>query len=312
MERRKFLQYGAVGMGLALHGGVHGNTAAHGHRILSTHPGGVAANRAALEILSRGGSALDAAEGGVMVAEADPRDHSVGLGGLPNIQGIVELDAALMDGTTLEAGAVAALRDIKHPVAVARKVLQETPHVLLVGAGAQRFALQHGFHKENLLTPEARKAWEHRRDQKIGDAGNHDTMGMVVLATDGSMAASCTTSGIAWKIPGRVGDSPLVGHGLYCDGEAGGAAATGLGEEVIKVCGSYQVVEFMRQGMLPQDAARRVLQRMVRREPLNRSRFLGFVAMRADGEMGYASTTAGFSVAVTMAGKTRLEKASTL
>ncbi len=312
MDRRKFLQTGAVGLGLALRGGARSSRAADAPRILSTHPGGVAANLAALGILSRAGSALDAAEGGVMVAEADPDDRSVGLGGFPNREGVVELDAALMDGNTLEAGAVAALRDIKHPVAVARKVLDRTPHVLLVGDGARRFALQQGFRKENLLTPEARQAWKKSRREGAGRADNHDTMGMIVLTADGSMAAACTSSGAAWKLPGRVGDSPLVGHGLYCDGDAGGAAATGLGEEVIKVCGSYQVVEFMRQGMLPQDAVRRVLRRIVRREPANRTRFLGFVAMRADGEMGYASTTAGFEVAVSVAGETRLESAPIL
>ncbi len=162
MDRRKFLETGAVGLGLALHGGAR-SLAADGPRILSTHPGGVAANLAALGILSRAGSALDAAEGGVMVAEADPSDTSVGLGGFPNQEGVVELDAALMDGRSLEAGAVAALRDIKHPVAVARKVLDRTPHVLLVGDGARRFALEQGFRKENLLTPGARAAWKKSR-----------------------------------------------------------------------------------------------------------------------------------------------------
>lgn len=307
MDRRKFLQTGAVGLGLALHGGAHSSRAADAPRILSTHPGGIAVNLAALKILSRAGSALDAAEGGVMVAEADPSDRSVGLGGLPNREGVVELDAALMDGSTLEAGAVAALQGIKHPVAVARRVLDRTPHILLVGKGARRFALEQGFRAENLLTPEARQAWKKSRRKGSGPPDNHDTMGLIVLTGDGSMAVACSTSGAAWKLPGRVGDSPLVGHGLYCDGDAGAAAATGLGEEVIKVCGSYQVVEFMRQGMLPHDAVRRVLERMVRREPANRTRFLGFVAMRADGEMGYASTTAGFEVAVSVAGQTRLE-----
>jgi isoaspartyl peptidase/L-asparaginase-like protein (Ntn-hydrolase superfamily) len=317
MDRRDFLRAGALaGVGLAVARGRDARGAAapgDAPRVLSTHPAGMACNREAGRIFQEGGSALDAVQHGVMVAEANPDDTSVGYGGYPNRDGVVQLDAAIVDGSTLEAGSVAALEDIKHPVAVARKVMEETPHVLLVGEGARRFALDKGFPKENLLTPEARRRWKQmRRESRTAAAAGHDTMGMVAMAADGTMAAACTTSGLAWKLPGRVGDSPLVGHGLYCDGAAGGAAATGIGEEIIKVCGSYQVVEFMRQGLHPLAAIRRVLERIVARRPANRDEFIGFVAMRRDGEVGYLSTTSGFKAAVSVGAEHRLEDAERL
>jgi isoaspartyl peptidase/L-asparaginase-like protein (Ntn-hydrolase superfamily) len=305
MDRRAFLRTSALaGLGLATRqaaaGAAPSNTAAPTAvaRILSTHPAGLAANRIAAQVLREGGSALDAAQRGVMVAEDDPENSSVGFGGLPNADGVVELDAAIIDGSTLNAGAVAGLRDIRNPIAVARRVLERTPHVLLVGEGARRFALEQGFHAEDLLTPASRRAWEEWKRSQTQPAGNHDTIGMIVRTPDGRMASACSTSGLAWKLPGRVGDSPLVGHGLYCDERAGGACATGIGEEVIKVCGSYQVVEFLRQGVNPQEAVRRVIERILRRNPAMRREFVGFVALRADGAVGYGSTTPGFKAAV--------------
>lgn len=272
--------------------------------VISTWDFGGAPNEEAYTRLREGGDVLDAVQQGVMRAEADPEITSVGFGGYPNRDGVVELDAALMDGKTLAAGAVAGLRDIRHPVAVARKVMEETPHILLVGDGARRFATEHGFAEENLLTDQARRAWEAYRAEQTAPAGdNHDTIGMVALRPDGRMAAACTTSGLAWKLPGRVGDSPLIGHGLYCDEQAGGAAATGIGEDVIRVCGSYQVVEFMRQGLDPEVAVRRVLQRILRREGADPTHFVGFIALRADGRIGLASTTPGFQVTVSRQGR---------
>lgn len=280
--------------------------------VISTWKHGLAANREAWRILDAGGSAMDAAVQGVMVTEADEAITSVGYGGYPNRDGVVELDAAVMDGNTLEGGAVAGLQRIKHPVAVARQVMDETPHVMLVGAGAHKFARSKGHADENLLTEKARNAWEKRWGSGAApkiDEDNHDTIGMIVLDGNGTVAASCTTSGAAWKLPGRVGDSPIIGAGLYCDSSVGGATATGLGEEVVKVCGSYQVVEFMRQGMEPQAAIERTLHRIIRRNAPNRPPYVGFVAVRSDGLVGYAATDKGFQAAVSKKAEPELHDA---
>lgn len=312
MERRQFLQAGTLawaGLSLACDGKNEPRQADF-PVVISTWNFGRAANEETVRRLEGGSSVLDAVQHGVMQIEADPEGTSVGIGGYPNRDGVVELDAALMDGRTLDAGGVAALQNIKHPVAVARKVMDETPHVLLVGDGALRFARQHGFEEQDLLTDKARMAWEKQRID--GPESSHDTIGMIALAEGGRMAGACTTSGLAWKVPGRVGDSPLIGHGMYCDEQAGGAAATGVGEEVIKVCGSYQVVEFMRQGVEPEEAVRRVLQRIVRRERSGKLPLVGFVALRADGRVGYASTVPGFEVALSRGGRHEVLDASSL
>lgn len=315
MRRRDFLRGSALTWaGLSLLGRVRAepvHPVARRPVVVSTWSFGVGANREAVRLLAGGGNALDAAMHGVMSVESDPTVSSVGIGGLPNLEGVVELDAAIMDGRTLEAGSVAALRGIENPVAVARKVMEETEHVMLVGEGARRFAVGKGFKTANLLTAEARKKWKEMKAgrKKRDPREDHDTIGMVALDVHGKMAAACTTSGLAWKLPGRVGDSPLIGHGLYCDGAAGGAAATGVGEEVIKVCGSYQVVEFMRQGLMPDEAIRRVLERIIRRDPRTRERFVGFVALRADGEAAFASNTPGFEAALSRPGNHDLHQA---
>jgi len=318
MRRREFIIGGLAGLGAAagLPAALRARPVQEGRSdapatvpvIISTWSHGVVANRVAAQILQVGGDAMTAAVRGVMVVEEDPEVTSVGRGGFPNCDGVVELDAAVMDGDTLQAGAVAALRGILHPVAVARKVMDSTPHVLLVGEGARAFALASGFPEEELLTEKSKKAWEEWRAKKKGAAGGgapkpdgetHDTIGLVALDRGGKIVAATSTSGLAWKLPGRVGDSPVVGHGLYADSAAGGAVATGLGEEIAKICGAYAVVERMRQGMEPAAAIREVLERAIRRDPNNRGTLLAMVALRRDGTVGAGSIVPGFQAAIT-------------
>jgi N4-(beta-N-acetylglucosaminyl)-L-asparaginase len=307
MQRRDFLRNTALAwagwsVARSAMGQAPGSTAADFPIVVSTWDFGKAANQEAYRQLAAGHSALDAAVRGVKLVEEDPEVQSVGYGGLPNRDGVVELDAAVMDGATLEIGAVAGMHEIKHAASVAQRVLDRTPHAMLVGEGAQRFALSQGFVRENLLTEQAQAAWQEAKSKGNLVPDGHDTIGTIVRGVDGRMAAACTTSGMAWKMAGRVGDSPLIGAGIYCDQEAGGAVATGAGEEVIRVCGSYQVVEFMRQGIDPGVAIRRVLQRIVRRAK-DTLPFVGFTALRADGMIGHGSTKAGFQAAVSQAGR---------
>ena len=284
-------------------------------RVVSTWDFGVAANQAAWTVLSTGGKALDAVEAGARVPEADLNNHSVGRAGYPDRDGHVSLDASIMDGDG-SCGAVAGLEHIAHPISVARLVMEKTPHVLLVGDGALQFALEHGFPKEDLLTPEAEKAWrewlksaqyepvansEVRSYEKAKPGGkdNHDTLGMLALDAQGRLAGACTTSGMAWKLHGRVGDSPIVGAGLYVDGEVGAATSTGVGEEVIRNAGSFLVVELMRNGRTPQQACREAVMRIVKRNPKAAKDIqVGFLAISRDGEVGAWALQKGFSYAV--------------
>lgn len=269
--------------------------------VISTWPFGIKANEAAWKILAAGGNALDAVEQGVMVIEADPENQSVGYGGLPDRDGHVTLDACIMDWNG-NAGSVAALEYIKHPVSVARRVMERTPHVMLVGQGALDFALLEGFKKENLLTPESKAKWEEwmktaQYKPRI-NAELHDTIGMLAIDLDGNIAGACTTSGLAFKMRGRVGDSPIIGAGLYVDNEVGGAAATGLGEEVMKSLTSFLVVELMRSGVSPQRACELALQRIVKRKGGQTDFQVGLIAVNKAGETGGASLKDGFSFAL--------------
>lgn len=301
LSRREFL-VGAAAAGIAA--GLPGPaTAAPGKgmatpTVLSTWRHGVAANEAAWKILSGGGSALDAVEAGVRVSEADPEVSSVGYGGIPNSEGVVELDAAIMEGSSRAAGSVASIQSIKHPISVARKVMEKTRHVMLVGEGAKRFALAEGFPEEELLTERARKAHESWKAKATGESEGKDTIGMVALDGKGRIAAACTTSGLGFKLPGRVGDSPIIGAGLYADTAAGGASATGIGEEVIKVCGSFLVVESMRSGASPQEACEATILRILEGHPENREKQVAFIALGPAGEVGAASILPGFQYAV--------------
>ena len=286
--------------------------------VISTWDFGVAANQAAWAVLSKGGSALDAVEAGARVPEADLKNHSVGRAGYPDRDGHVTLDASIMDAAG-NCGAVAGLEHIAHPISVARRVMERTPHVLLVGDGALQFALEQGFPREDLLTPESRQAWqdwlktakyEPAANSEVdtygkgaGGAANHDTIGMLALDAKGDLAGACTTSGMAWKLRGRVGDSPIVGAGLYVDGAVGAATSTGVGEEVIRNVGSFLVVELMRQGRSPQEACEAAVARILARKPETKDLQVGFLALNTKGEVGAWSIQRGFSYAMADVGK---------
>lgn len=268
--------------------------------VVSTWTFGLKANVPAWSILNAGGCALDAVVEGVAVAERDPEVKSVGYGGYPNAEGVVEVDAAVMDGRSLGYGAVAGLRNIDTPTAVARRVMEKTDHVLLVGDGALAFAREEGFQERNLLTDIARNAWETWKAGRTGKPKDaHDTIGMIALDASGNLAAACTTSGIAFKLPGRVGDSPIIGCGLYADNEVGAAAATGHGEEIDRICGSFYVVEQMRRGCTPQQACEAAVQRLIARVPASRRYQMAFIALGRNGDCGGAAARKGFSYAVT-------------
>lgn len=271
------------------------------------------ANRAAWKILSEGGTALDAVEAGARVPEADPEDHSVGYGGYPDRTGKVTLDACIMNEEA-RCGSVAFLQDIMHPVSVARKVLEESPHVMMVGEGARQFALEQGFEKQNLLTDHARRmweAWKKNPEYPITDMDqytNHDTIGILALDNEGNLSGACTTSGIAMKMHGRVGDSPLIGAGLFVDREIGAATATGVGEEVIRVAGSHLVVELMRQGHSPTDACRLAVERIVNNNGEQMEGQVGFLALNKNGEYGGYAIQTGYSFGVRDSGREEVIK----
>ncbi len=271
--------------------------------VISTWTHGVAANRAAWAVLEGGGRALDAVEAGVRVTEADPSVSSVGYGGAPDRDGHVTLDACIMDEQG-RCGSVAFLREILHPISVARQVMEQTPHVMLVGDGALDFALARGFERQNLLTPEAEAAWR-RWQAENGTSGpppinaeNHDTIGMLALDCDGNLSGACTTSGAAYKMHGRVGDSPIIGAGLYVDNAVGGATATGWGEAVIRAVGCFLVVELMRQGHAPGDACRLAVERVIEKNPDWAEIQVGFIALDRKGRTGGYCIAPGFDYAV--------------
>ncbi|MBB4077793.1 L-asparaginase/N4-(beta-N-acetylglucosaminyl)-L-asparaginase [Lewinella aquimaris] len=258
--------------------------------VISTWRHGLAANDAAWKILDAGGSALDAAEAGVRITEADPEVRTVGLGGRPDRDGIVTLDAAIMDGGG-DCGSVAALEDILHPISVARRVMEDTPHVMIVGDGARQFAISQGFEPTELLIDASRLDWEEWKKNNPDyrppiNVENHDTIGLLTLDKNGNIAAACTTSGAAYKYHGRVGDSPLIGAGLYADDQVGAATATGWGEAVIRACGSFLVVELMRQGHSPTEACRLAVERVIEKNPDYREIQVGFIALDKQGNTG--------------------------
>lgn len=273
--------------------------------VISTWNFGVKANGAAWEILKNNGRALDAVEAGVKIPEGDPTERSVGYGGRPDRDGRVTLDSCIMDEFS-NIGSVACLEHIKHPVSVARAVMEKTPHVMLVGDGALQFAISQGFKKENLLVEESEKEWKEwlktSQYKPIANIENHDTIGMIALDSFGNLSGACTTSGMAFKMHGRVGDSPIIGAGLYVDNEIGAATATGHGEEVIRISGCHLVVELMRQGKSPQKACEEAVSRIVNLTK-NRGKNLkdiqvGFIALNKKGEYGSYCIQSGFNYAV--------------
>lgn len=302
--------------------------------VISTWDAGIDANRGAWEVLGKGGRALDAVEKGVMVTE-DSLNCCVGLGANPDRDGKVTLDASIMDDA-FNCGSVAALERIKHPISVARRVMEKTPHVMLVGEGAQQFAISEGFPlEEEKLSPDAEKTyqeWLKKSEYKpvinIENKGNaqaaapsklpngewnHDTIGMVAMDASGNLSGSCTTSGMGFKMRGRLGDSPIIGAGLYVDNEVGACTATGQGEDVIRVAGSHTVIEFMRQGMGPEEACKKAIERIVKiKGEKAKDIQVAFLALSKSGEAGAYAIHPGFTYALKTETEEKLVKAKHL
>lgn len=299
-SRRNFLKVAALG-GLSPLTSFAGNTTVNKPVVISTWRFGIQANVEAWKVLSSGGRALDAVEAGAKVPEGDPNETSVGYGGLPDRDGNVTLDACIMDEHG-GCGSVAFLEHIVHPISVARMVMEKTPHVMLVGEGALKFALANGFEKRKLLTKSSEKAWKEwlkKSEYKpIINVENHDTIGIIALDASGNLSGACTTSGLAYKMRGRVGDSPIIGAGLYVDNEVGAATATGVGEEVIRIVGCHLVVELMRQGNTPREACRLAVERIMKKNPSKAKEVqVGFLALNKNGDYGSFCLQKGFNYA---------------
>ena len=301
--------------GIELNESVKGNPI-----VISTWDAGLDANKAAWKVLNGGGRALDAVEEGVKVTEAS-RSCCVGLNANPDRDGFVTLDASIMD-ESFNCGSVAFLERIKHPISVARRVMEKTPHVMLVGSGAQQFAMAEGFQlEEQKLSPDAQDAydkWLKKSEYKPvinienqkghgpfaptqfeNGEWNHDTIGMVAMDANGNLSGSCTTSGMAFKMRGRVGDSPIIGSGLFVDNEVGACTATGQGEDVIRISGSHTVVELMRQGLSPEQACKKAIERIVRiKKEKAKEIQVAFIALNKKGEVGAYAIQKGFSYAI--------------
>jgi len=311
LKRRDFLKTSVVGFAAPtiLLSGQEIKTNNNNPIILSTWSHGLPANDAGWKVLQNGGSAMDVAEAGARIPEADPTSTSVGLGGLPDEKGNVTLDACVMDSTG-NAGSVAFLQNFKHPVSVARKVMEDTKHVMLVGEGARQFAVSQGFEEMDLLTDESLEAWEKwkKKRREMTPHETHDTISVLVQDKNGDLAGACTTSGWAYKLHGRVGDSPIIGAGLFVDNEIGCAAATGLGEEVIKTTGSFLVVELMRQGYDPTAACKEALHRVIKAHNGNPDFQIAYIAIRKDGKIGSACIKWSFEYALARGGENKLYK----
>ena len=314
MKRRNFLQKAALGsVGITALGSSLAATAATPKGAKDTQDVPVSnsllpvviatwsveqATKKAWQSMEQGSSALDAVIAGCAIEEANALGQSVGIGGLPDRDGRVTLDACVMNEKG-DYGAVLCMQNIKHPIAVAKKVMEDTPHVILAGVGAEEFAVSQGFKRENLLTEQSKKDWEiwkkTSKYKPIINIENHDTIGMLAIDKNGTISGGCTTSGLAYKMSGRVGDSAIVGSGLFVDNEIGAATATGLGEEVLKTVGSYLIVELMRQGKSPQEACELAILRIIEKTPNFEDFQVGYIAVNKKGEAGAYSIHEGFT-----------------
>jgi len=324
-KRRTFFKLGLTGVALSIFKPSHaGKLLEESSRrvipkrpiVISTWNHGLAANDEAWKVLGSGGKALDAVEKGVKVTEADLTNRSVGIGGRPDKDGHVTLDACIMDQKS-QCGAVACIEGIDHPISVARSVMENTPHVMLVGDGARDYALEHGFDKIKTPIKEVKKDWKKwKKEEKEKlkrpeiNSENHDTIGMLALDQEGNLSGACTTSGWAYKLPGRVGDSPIIGAGLFVDNEVGAACATGAGEAVIRIAGSHTVVELMRQGNTPQKACELAVERIIAKHDDLTNLQVGFIALDKYGNSGAHSVYYGFNYAVNEGGENKLVDAS--
>lgn len=317
--RREFIQNSVLtAAGVALGSSVQGAGSTGGATVtkplvISTWNFGLEANEAAMKVLLSGGGSLDAVEAGVRIPEDDPIITSVGRGSFPDADGDITLDACIMDGNG-RCGAVACLENTLHPISVARDVMEKTPHVFLVGQKAREFAKRMGHPKVDLHSPASRKAYKEWKAQNpkwkdiSTDISNHDTIGMLAIDESGKLAGACTTSGWAFKIPGRVGDSPIIGAGLYVDNEVGAATSTGTGEEAIRICASFLIVELMRNGMSPRKACEEAIQRVKKYNSGRDDLFIAFLAINKNGEYGSFATKPGFEFALYANGENQLIK----
>lgn len=329
-NRRSFLRLSAMALPFSQISKLFANTVVNKPVVVSTWDSGQIANASAWPVLEKGGRALDAVEQAAIAIENDI-NCCVGLGGNPDRDGHVTLDACIMDEKA-NCGSVAFMERIKHPISVARKLMETTPHVFLAGEGAQQFALENGFKLESeKLSPDAEKAYKewlkkgeykpviniehqqsHPKEKGHGpfapnrfDDGsfNHDTMGTIALDANGDLSGMCTTSGMGFKMRGRVGDSPIIGAGLFVDNEVGAATSSGQGEEVIRICGTHLVVELMRSGLSPQEACKKAVERIIKPNPERAKTFqVGFIAINKQGEIGAYSIQKGFNYTVTEKG----------
>lgn len=329
LNRRKFLQVSTLSVPLlSLKNVLTNGNASTKPIVVATWNNGREVNAEAWKILSASGRAVDAVEAGARYVEST-QDCCIGLGGYPDRDGIVTLDACIMDEHA-NCGSVGAIEQIKHPVSVARKIMETTPHIMLVGEGAQQFALENGFKKEpKELSPDAKTAYqkwlkkseyhpEINIENKKGNGPfappffedgsiNHDTMGLVALDMSGNMSGAVTTSGMAFKIHGRVGDSPIIGAGLFVDNEVGAATSSGLGEEVIRICGTHLVVEYMRQGYSPETACRKAIERIIKRDREKAKTLqVGFLALNKKGQYGAYAVQKGFVFSVKSHGEEKV------